>query len=84
MITKLLSVEHVAGILAVKRRFVYRLVAQGRIPFLRVGRYIRFRPEAIDEWMEARSTESARRNLDVIGPDAEARNTNPTLAPKAK
>jgi len=56
MITKLLSVENVAGILAVNRRFVYRLVAQGRIPVVRVGRYIRFRPEAIDRWMEARST----------------------------
>ena len=56
MITNLLSVENVASILAVKRRFVYRLVAQGRIPFVRVGRYIRFRPEAIDSWMEARST----------------------------
>lgn len=56
MINDLLAVEHVAKILAVRRRFVYRLVAQGRIPFVRIGRYIRFRPEAIDKWMRARSS----------------------------
>jgi excisionase family DNA binding protein len=33
-------------------RFVRRLVAERRIPFLKVGRSVRFDPADVDAWLE--------------------------------
>ena len=34
--------------------WVYREVRAGRMPHIRLGRYVRFRRESIDAWLAAR------------------------------
>jgi len=46
----------VAGLaerLGVTERFVRRLVAERRVPFLKIGKFVRFDPRAVDSWLEA-------------------------------
>ena len=53
VVPKLLSIDELAERLGVTHRHVRRLVAERRVPFLRVGRFIRFDPAAIVEWLDA-------------------------------
>jgi excisionase family DNA binding protein len=47
------TADDVAARLGVKKKLIYRLVSEDRIPYLRVGdRLVRFRPDAIDRWIE--------------------------------
>lgn len=38
--------------LTVPERMVRRLVAERRIPYVKVGRYVRFRPRDVKEWRD--------------------------------
>jgi excisionase family DNA binding protein len=49
----LLDIDAVAVQLAVTPRHVRRLVAERRIPYLKVGRFIRFDPAEVDAWLDA-------------------------------
>ena len=40
--------------LTVPERMVRRLVAERRIPYVKVGRYVRFRPQDVKEWRDGR------------------------------
>lgn len=51
---RLLEAEDVAGMLGMTTDWVYREVRAGRLPHIRLGRYVRFRRESIDAWLEAR------------------------------
>ena len=52
---RLLSAAQVAELLDVPRSFVYSLARQGSIPTVRLGdRYVRFRGEAIADWLRER------------------------------
>lgn len=56
---RLLAAEDVAEVLGVNPTFVYTLARRGALPTVRVGeRYVRFRPEAIESWIQ--SQESTR------------------------
>lgn len=48
----LIGVDVLALRLGVSERFVRRLVAERRIPFFEVGRFVRFDPAEIDGWIE--------------------------------
>ena len=48
----LLDVAELAARLAVSERFVRRLVSERRIPYLKVGYFVRFQPYEIDQWIE--------------------------------
>jgi excisionase family DNA binding protein len=48
----LLDIEAVAGALAVTPRHVQRLVSERRIPYLKVGRFVRFDPNELNVWLE--------------------------------
>lgn len=50
--SQLLDSEALAKRLNVTPRFVRRLVAERRIPFLKVGRSVRFDPTDVDAWLE--------------------------------
>ena len=50
---KLLTMDELAERLGVTHRHVRRLVTERRVPFLRVGRFIRFDPAAIVAWLDA-------------------------------
>jgi excisionase family DNA binding protein len=47
----LLTVEDVARLLSVKPSWVRAQARAGRIPHVPVGRYTRFRPDAVEAWM---------------------------------
>jgi excisionase family DNA binding protein len=47
----LLTADDVAKRLGVPRSWVYAQARQNRIPFVPLGHYRRFRPEAIDSWI---------------------------------
>ena len=46
------TTEETADWLAVSPRMVRRLVAERRIPYVKVGRYVRFRPEDVAAWRD--------------------------------
>jgi excisionase family DNA binding protein len=54
----LLDIDSVAAILGVTRRHVQRLVAERRMPFLKVGRFIRFDEESLNVWLDQHRIES--------------------------
>ncbi len=49
----LLSIEQLADWLGVTDRFIRRLVAERRIPFLKIGKFIRFDPIEIEPWLDS-------------------------------
>jgi excisionase family DNA binding protein len=49
---KLLSIDELAETLGVTHRHVRRLVDERRVPFLKVGKFVRFDPAAILAWLE--------------------------------
>jgi excisionase family DNA binding protein len=48
---KLLTAEEVADMLGVTAKWVWAQARAGKIPHVPLGRYRRFRPEAIDAWL---------------------------------
>jgi excisionase family DNA binding protein len=60
--TRLLIADDVAGLLGVSPAFVYALVRRGDLPAVRVGgRYVRFRSQAVEEWIAKHETSQGRR-----------------------
>lgn len=56
----LLTIEELAEHLGVTVRHVRRQVAERRVPFIKVGRLVRFDPDEIARWLDAaRRPESA-------------------------
>ena len=51
---RLLEAEDVARYIGMTADWVYREVRAGRMPHIRLGRYVRFRRESIDAWLQAR------------------------------
>jgi excisionase family DNA binding protein len=54
----LLTADHVADLLGVPTSWVYEQSRKGRIPTVTLGRYRRYRPEAIEAWIEELEAES--------------------------
>ena len=46
-----MTTDEVAAVLRVTPRAVQKLADRGGIPFVRVGRLLRFRPEVLREWI---------------------------------
>ena len=53
--TELMTVEEVADYLRVTEKTIYRLLKQGKIPAVKVGRQWRFEKAKIDEWLHQSS-----------------------------
>jgi excisionase family DNA binding protein len=51
---RLLEADDVARYIGMTADWVYREVRAGRMPHIRLGRYVRFRRESIDAWLAAR------------------------------
>jgi excisionase family DNA binding protein len=49
---RLLDIDEVADSLGVSHRFVRRLVAERRIPFVKVGKFVRFDPAELNVWID--------------------------------
>ncbi len=56
----LLAIDAVAEALGVTPRHVQRLVSERRIPFLKVGRFVRFDPGALNVWLDQQRVEPVR------------------------
>ena len=56
----LLDVDGVARALGITARHVRRLVAERRIPFFKVGRFVRFDPGELDLWLEQQRVDVRR------------------------
>jgi len=56
--SSLLDVSQVAERLCVTTRFVRRLVDERRIPFCKIGKFVRFDPADVEAWVAARRVES--------------------------
>jgi excisionase family DNA binding protein len=59
----LIDVKGLAAWLGVEVVFVRRLVAERRIPFVKIGKFVRFDPDEVAQWIDARrvSFEQPRR-----------------------
>jgi len=51
-VEKLLDVTQLCELLGVKPAWVYEMVRKGVIPYVRLGKLLRFRPEKIEEWLD--------------------------------
>ena len=58
--TRLLTAREVADRLGVTTAWVWALTRAGRIPHVQLGRYRRFREEAIEEWVRRLEQESVK------------------------
>ena len=66
---RLLTPAEIADLLGVKTSTVYQWTHQGFIPHVKLGRLVRFREQAVAEWVEKRSEAgrgSSRINLKTI------------------
>lgn len=50
--SSLLDIHGLAERLGVSERFVRRLIAERRVPFFKVGKFIRFDANDIERWIE--------------------------------
>lgn len=55
---ELLDIESAAQHLSVSPRFVRRLVAQRRVPYLKIGKFVRFEVADLDAWLQSCRVES--------------------------
>lgn len=51
---QLIDVPTLAQRLGVTERFVRRLTSEDRVPFLKIGKFVRFDPMDIDRWVDER------------------------------
>ncbi len=49
----LIDVPALAERLGMTQRFIRRLTAEDRVPFLKIGKFVRFDPREIDRWVDA-------------------------------
>jgi excisionase family DNA binding protein len=58
-VSRLLDADQVAEMLGVPKSWVYEQSRKGLIPTVELGRYRRFRREAIEEWIAERENGGA-------------------------
>jgi excisionase family DNA binding protein len=54
LLPNLVDIQTVARSLGISMRQVRRFVAERQIPFVRVGHLIRFDPDELNDWIDAR------------------------------
>ena len=52
--TSMLDIAGLAKHLGVTERFVRRLVEDNRVPYLKIGKFVRFDPNEIDRWLDTK------------------------------
>jgi excisionase family DNA binding protein len=53
------DVDRTAVELAISKAHLYRLIREKRVPFVRVGRLVRFHPKDVRAWLAERTVPSA-------------------------
>ena len=59
-----MTFEEVLAYLRIPRSSLYKLAQEGKIPSQKVGRHWRFRPQAIDRWLEGVSVKKPGEDQD--------------------
>lgn len=59
---KLLGIEEIAGILGVEVSTVYNWTHRKAIPFIKIGKLVRFRRREIEIWLEEKCIHPKQRN----------------------
>ena len=59
---KLLTVDELAQVLLVKKSTIYQWRHLGLIPYIKVGRFVRFREKDIQKWLSSRAVKPANRH----------------------
>ena len=82
---RLLEAEDVARYIGMTTDWIYREVRAGRLPHIRLGRYVRFRRESIDAWLAARERGPATGQSQVAmnGADMQWQATTPQRVRRA-
>jgi excisionase family DNA binding protein len=86
----LLTVDEVAAMIGMGRDWVYAEARAGRIPHVKLGRYVKFRAEAVEAWLreiERGGTVAVRAKAAPPTPPQKQRRPGPTrggLAPHAR
>ena len=63
---KLLNVTEVAQLIGVQPSTIYQWTHQGFIPYVKVGKLVRFKPDAVMKWVNETETGGRKnRNYDV-------------------
>ena len=77
---RLLTAEEVAERLGMRTDWVWAHARAGRIPHVRLGRFVRFRAESIEQWLE-----EIERGATINGGNKRrgAAGTAPGMAPEA-
>jgi excisionase family DNA binding protein len=57
--SKYITVDDVADMLSVNKKWVYRHVDSGAIPHVRIGKLIRFKVEDLEGWLAQYAQEEA-------------------------
>mgnify|MGYP002630922152 CR=1 FL=1 len=56
----LLDIDGAADHLNVSPRFIRRLVAQRRVNYLKIGKFVRFDQDELDEWVQQQRIDARR------------------------
>lgn len=64
--SKLLNVQQVSEYLGIKVSTVYKWIHYGYIPYVKLGKLVRFNQAKVDAWIESRSVEGRKtRKVDI-------------------
>lgn len=55
-----ITAQEVADMIGVHVQWVYKETRRGRIPHIRLGRAIRYRPESIEQWLADSERQTAQ------------------------
>jgi excisionase family DNA binding protein len=61
---KLVSVRELSEILDIKEKTLYHLVSEGKIPYYRIGKLVRFKRDEIDSWIESKKSIPLKKRVD--------------------
>lgn len=57
---KLLDVSDLANILKLKKPTIYKLISSRRIPFIKIGSRVFFKPDEIETWIKENSVKEVK------------------------
>jgi excisionase family DNA binding protein len=80
--SNLLDIPALADRLSITTRHVRRLISERRIPFIKVGRLVRFDPTAIEQWLD--ENRSDRPRLAPVVPSAPRRRPAQAVPPRSE
>ena len=63
LLAPLMDINGVAAALGVSRRHIQRLVSERRIPFLKVGRFVRFDQGVLSTWLDEQRVDPRRSTI---------------------